>query len=159
MLPFWYNNIFHMCFCQFDLCFWSCASKRPSQDLSSHLLSHLHLWIGHRVPQVWLILVDVDKAGICGAVKHYLGQADKSTTYLKHPSYGKSLHPHFPTGSLSLGLSLLDLCVSVRGTSLCSLEILALPMKELAEEDEKQLQGPGLCHGLLRPEGVMNTLG
>lgn len=44
--------------------------------LSCHPPSYLHLWVGHRVPQIWFILIDIDKAGICGTVKHYLEPTD-----------------------------------------------------------------------------------
>lgn len=44
---------------------------------SSHPTSHLQLWVGYRVPKVWLILVNIDEAGICGAVKYHLRYIEK----------------------------------------------------------------------------------
>lgn len=60
---------------------------------SSHLTSHLQLWVGHRVPKVWLILVNIDEAGICGAVKYHLRYTEKHCpcqTPHKAPPYSSS---------------------------------------------------------------------
>ena len=57
---------------------------------SSHLSSHLQSWVGHRIPQVWLILVNIDEAGVCGAVKYHLRHTDNH-----HPSQSShKIPPH-----------------------------------------------------------------
>jgi hypothetical protein len=73
---------------------WKLLQGRPGRtvalsSLSSHQPSHLNLWIGHRVPQVWLKLVDVDKASIRGAVEHHLGQTDRQTNHSLQTSHSQ----------------------------------------------------------------------
>jgi hypothetical protein len=67
------------------------TSEKLGQDHS--LPSHLQLWVGHRVPKVWLILVNIDEAGICGAVKYHLRYTKKHhscQTSHKAPPYSNS---------------------------------------------------------------------
>lgn len=50
--------------------------------------SHLQLRVDHRVPQVRLVLVNVDEAGVCGAVKYHLRHTDNH-----HPSQASHKAP------------------------------------------------------------------
>ena len=146
---FWYDNKFHLWFSHFDLCcfgtFIKGAQWIPNHSrtvaLSSHLPSHLHLWIGHGVSQVWFILIDVDKAGIHGAVKYHLGPADKPTA-LNIPPIG--IFPHPPgRGPHPLLWPAPALVFSFENPQILELG--------------RRLQGMGLCDGTLRLDSVNFT--
>lgn len=112
---------------------------------SSHPTSHLQLWVGHRVPKVWLILVNVDEAGICGAVEYHLRHTEKHS-HVKHLTGPYPLQLSSRAHSNHSGPSqpslFLSPCLGVH--------------HKIAE---KRLQGIGVCHETFRSDLVKNVLG